>query len=501
MAVNHNSEVGLGIRKRIPLNTMPGPLFETLCKYLNVEEQPAGYQLFERGDTIEDLFYLLNGEVTLKAGNFNIETIAADSELANFALAHQIPRKIGAVANNAIAFLRIPPQVIQKLQESGSNIDQSSIVVEEGDNEAADDWMTRLLKSPIFQLVPASNLQKTLISLKESEVKAGTVIVEQGDYPGEFYYIVKKGECSLTRKPSENAKEVILGKMIAGDSFGEAAILADRPREFKVTATTDTTLLKLDKDHFLNLIRDPSLTFINPSTILQELENGSLLVDIRSAEEFQEYHIEGSTNTPYFSLSMAVKTLDKSRKVMIICNDGKLSEAAAFDLIRSNFTVAIVDGGLKKSRPKVQRKKANFIIDDQKSEPNKSQTVSDTEISQGLKSADQQGISIDQLKSTDDIDEVLIELEEPKSEPPATDENVIEFNAQNIDNGALNLARAGEQLNLNNQANLLIEAKIQLLKDENRELMKANMQLENQYNELLKQKDMLEVQLQEIQKK
>jgi hypothetical protein len=198
---------------------------------------------------------------------------------------------------------------------------------------------------------------------------------------------------------------------------------------------------------------------------------------------------------------MALKTLDKSRKVMIICNDGKLSEAAAFDLIRSNFTVAIVDGGLKKSRPKVQREKASFIIDDQEPESNEVQTVSDTEISQGLKSADQQGISIDQLKSTDDIDEVLIELEEPKSEPPATDENVIEFNAQNIDNGALNLARAGEQLNLNNQANLLIEAKIQLLKDENRELMKANMQLENQYNELLKQKDMLEAQLQEIQKK
>ncbi len=496
MAVNHNSEVGLGIRKRIPLNTMPGPLFETLCKYLNVEEQPAGYQLFERGDTIEDLFYLLYGEVTLKAGNFNIETIAADSELANFALAHQIPRKIGAVANNAIAFLRIPPQVIQKLQESGSNIDQSSIVVEEGDDEAADDWMTRLLKSPIFQLVPASNLQKTLISLKESEVKAGTVIVEQGDYPGEFYYIVKKGECSLTRKPSENAKEVILGKMIAGDSFGEAAILADRPREFKVTAITDTTLLKLDKDHFLNLIRDPSLTFINPSTIPQELENDSLLVDIRSAEEFQEYHIEGSTNAPYFSLSMAVKTLDKSKKVMVICDDGKLSEAAAFDLIRSKFTVAIVDGGLEKSRPKPQREKASFVIDELEPELNEIQAINAKQFNKDQEAPDQQKPAIDPSIPADNTDNTPLE-----SEPASAGQNIIEYNTQDIDTDTLDLATTNEQLNLNNQANVLIEAKIQLLKDENRELMKANMQLENQYNELLKQKDMLEAQLQEIQKK
>ena len=147
-----------------------------------------------------------------------------------FRSAHQIPRKIGAVANNPISFLRMPPKVMAKLQESRSTTNYNQMLIEPEEDTSVD-WMTRLLKSPIFQLIPAANLQKTLMSLQEVDKKAGAVIIEQNTFPGDFYFIIKKGKCALSRKPSENAKDVILGKLSTGDSFGESSLLSDTPRE------------------------------------------------------------------------------------------------------------------------------------------------------------------------------------------------------------------------------------------------------------------------------
>jgi rhodanese-related sulfurtransferase len=235
--------------------------------------------------------------------------------------------------------------------------------------------------------------------------------------------------------------------------------LADKPRELTITALTDSTLLKLDKEHFITLIRNPSLTFINPTTISQELKNGSLLIDIRSPDDFQENHIDGSINMPYFSIRMTIKNLDRSRKIMILCDDGKLSEAAAFNLIREQFNVAIVEGGLEKYQH-TDKHTTNFEIDD---------PALDDDI------ASEQDLSAQQIQTN------VIEM------PGVFETNSSPANKQNPESGFDN--------------NTLIEAKIQLLKDENRALMRANMRLEIQYEELLKQKEMLELQLQTIQNK
>ena len=488
MAVDHNSEEGRGIRKCIPLNTIPEPHFEKLCKYLTVEKQAKGYQLFERGDKTDDLIYLLTGEVTLKSNGIKIETIAAGSELAKFALAHQIPRKIGAVANNPISFLRMPPKVMAKLQESRSTTNYNQMLIEPEEDTSVD-WMTRLLKSPIFQLIPAANLQKTLMSLKEVDKKAGGVIIEQNTFPGDFYFIIKKGKCALSRKPSENAKDVILGKLSAGDSFGESSLLSDTPRDMTVTALTDVTLLKLDKENFLNLIRNPSLTFINPTTIRQEIDNGALLIDIRSPEKFKEYNINGSINIPYFSIRLAAKTLDQNRKIMVICDNGKLSEAAAFNLIMAKLTVAIVEGGMEKARPKEQRYKASFVIDEQ--DPSEIQQLGDEPITeQDLDAETEQEILDSEPISATSIEE------------PTVDDEIIEYEvlSPNIEEQQQPMNLAIEKSSPKIEDRLLLEAKIQILRDENRELMKANLQLENQYNELLQQKDMLEKKLKELPK-
>ncbi|WP_419585472.1 hypothetical protein, partial [Thiolapillus sp.] len=172
------------IRKLIPLATLPASVFESLCKVITVEQQSKGYSLFRKGDPTNEFIYLLDGEIALQADELKVETISADSQSALFPLAHQPQRKIDAVAESAVRFLRVNMELVN----SPPNVydeEESGYMVTDEPEEIADDWMTALLKSPIFQQLPASNLQQILIGLKQIQYQKDDIIVKQGEL-GEY---------------------------------------------------------------------------------------------------------------------------------------------------------------------------------------------------------------------------------------------------------------------------------------------------------------------------
>src|SRR5574343_1018093 len=107
MAVDTQSDEGRLIRQLIPLSRLSNDKFALLCKQIDVNEVGSGYVLFQCGDDSGDFVYLLKGSVTLKTDTLNIETIKAGSEASRFALAHQKPRKVNAVAVGRVRYLRI----------------------------------------------------------------------------------------------------------------------------------------------------------------------------------------------------------------------------------------------------------------------------------------------------------------------------------------------------------------------------------------------------------
>jgi rhodanese-related sulfurtransferase/FtsZ-binding cell division protein ZapB len=216
--------------------------------------------------------------------------------------------------------------------------------VEEPQNDS-DDWMSALLRSPIFQRLPPTNLQKILMSLEAVHYNPGESIVEQGTM-GDYYYLIKNGHCELTRKPSPSAKEIKLAQMSAGDTFGEDSLLSDAPRNGSIKALTDTSLLRLNKQQFVSLIKEPSLKFVDYAEMQQAVNQGAILLDVRSPDEYENNHIEGSINEPFFSLRMQLKTLDRDKTIVVVCSDGKISEAAVFLLLRNKINAMILKGGM-----------------------------------------------------------------------------------------------------------------------------------------------------------
>lgn len=214
----------------------------------------------------------------------------------------------------------------------------------------SDDWMSALLRSPIFQRLPPTNLQKILMSLEAVHFRKGEVIIEQGSM-GDYYYLIKNGHCELTRKPTPNAKEIKLAQLATGDTFGEDALLSDAPRNVTITALTDISLLRLNKAQFVSLIKEPSLTFIDYTEMQKAVQQGATLLDVRTPDEYEKYHLEGSINEPFFSLRMQLKTLNRDKPIVVICGNGKTSEAAVFLLLRNKINAMLLKGGLAGINP------------------------------------------------------------------------------------------------------------------------------------------------------
>ena len=336
------------LRSCYPLATLPMPQFERLCAGLQLEDLSAGEYLFRAGASDDALYYLVRGAVKLQTESLLVETVKAGSDSGRFAVAHYVPRKVNAVADGAIRFVRLNATMIIPEQHYVEHDSDSAMMVD--DAEDSDDWMTTLLKSPIFSALPPANLQKILIGLQEIHVKSGEVIINQGDV-GDYYYIIKTGQCAITRKPSPNAKDIRLGQLGDLDTFGEDALISGQPRNVTISAASDVVLLRLDKAAFISLIKQPCLKFVEHTAVAEWQEKGAMLIDVRDMDEYGKTHLPGSVNVPFFSLRMQLKNFSRQQPIMVICKDGKTSETAAFVLMRHRFSAMIVRGGMQSIQP------------------------------------------------------------------------------------------------------------------------------------------------------
>ena len=343
MAIKPKSTDALVLRRFIPIASLPEQQFEDICSRVSVEEGKKGTVLFRQGDKRKQFVYLLSGTIELRAGDVEMETIEAESSSGRFALAHQIPRKVSAIANGNVRFVRVDTALLTVPEQNSD--EQSSYEVSDIPEEDSDDWMTTLLQSPVFQRLPAANLQKVMMELEEVSLQAGEILFNQGD-PGDFYYIIKEGLCALTRKPTKNAKEFKLAELKSCDAFGEDALISDGKRNLTATMTSDGVMLRLHKFKFLNLVKGPVIQYVNYDTAKENLGNRCALVDVRSPEEFRNVRIKGSTSIPFFSIRMHLNGLSRNEQQIIVCQDGNTSEAAAFLLIRFGFDAVVLRDGL-----------------------------------------------------------------------------------------------------------------------------------------------------------
>ena len=86
---------------------------------------------------------------------------------------------------------------------------------------------------------------------------------------------------------------------------------------------------------------------INFTTIQSDLDKGSLLVDVRTAEEYTVGHIDKSVNLPLADIQTGIMpNSDKSQVIYVYCRSGNRSTQAKNLLEKAGFTNVIDLGAM-----------------------------------------------------------------------------------------------------------------------------------------------------------
>lgn len=110
-----------------------------------------------------------------------------------------------------------------------------------------------LLSNPLFQALKPDELDEILRLSSERRVPRGTSLFQKGD-AGSFMMAVLVGRVRVS-SVSVEGKEITLRFINPGEVLGEIALLDGKPRSADCSAIEQTTLLVLERRHFLPFLR------------------------------------------------------------------------------------------------------------------------------------------------------------------------------------------------------------------------------------------------------
>jgi phage shock protein E len=70
---------------------------------------------------------------------------------------------------------------------------------------------------------------------------------------------------------------------------------------------------------------------------LLDADNGIIVIDVRSEEEYKEKHIPFAINLPIGNMEAKKPVLDSGKTIVTVCGNGGGRSARAADFIRENY--------------------------------------------------------------------------------------------------------------------------------------------------------------------
>ncbi|MCA1899825.1 MAG: rhodanese-like domain-containing protein [Chloroflexi bacterium] len=76
-------------------------------------------------------------------------------------------------------------------------------------------------------------------------------------------------------------------------------------------------------------------------------KNGVFLLDVRTQEEWDEYHVPNATLIPLDELPNRLNEIPQGKEVVVICRSGNRSQEGRDILLNAGYNAASVIGGIK----------------------------------------------------------------------------------------------------------------------------------------------------------
>lgn len=334
------------LAKLIPMSALRPESKRDLARNATLVDVRAGQYLFRAGERADKALYLLEGQVELReTSGAVVAKIVGETAAAQHRLSHQAPRKLEAFCATDVRCVAVDNHLLDVML----TWDQTdALEVGELGSESAsdsDDWMTRLLQTPAFQMIPPANLQAIFMRMERLDTIPGQTIVTQGQ-AGDYFYVITDGRCIVTRE-QPGQKSVRLAELETGSCFGEEALISDTPRNATVTMLTRGSLMRLAKEDFRKLLKEPLTRRVSRTEGDALVESGrGRYLDVRLPSEFQAGSLSGALNIPLYMLRMRLAQLPQDKGLICICDTGRRSSVASFVLTQKGFEAYTLTSGL-----------------------------------------------------------------------------------------------------------------------------------------------------------
>ena len=331
------------LAKLYPLDKLRPENLEQLAREAFTEEVSKGAVLFKAGDTDDHTIFVASGRIRGDYPDGKQKETDASTLQGRYALGDLQPRRFTATVTSPKATLiKLDRRYMEKVQ-TWDQLSRSENFKHFDPSPDANRWVFRLLQSRALHKLPTGNIERMFQRFEEIDVKAGDVIIREGE-EADYYYAIKDGSASVSK--SLDTGNAVVAYLVRGDTFGEDALLANTVRNATVTMIKDGKLMRLAKKAFDEVLKPPVVEWLTPGMASIMARQGAVVLDVRMPEEHAERSIKGAINAPLYTLRENVSDFDRSKRYIVYCNTGERSAAAAFILSKLGFQVFALHGGL-----------------------------------------------------------------------------------------------------------------------------------------------------------
>ena len=337
------------LRVFTPLDGLKQDNLAALARKVQLRELSPQQILFKEGDTEKRTVYVVAGSLELIVDGKVEEIIEGGTDSARNAVAAVFPRRVSARARDRVKYISIDSELLDVMLtwDQTGTYEVSELRNQEGE-EASDDWMTMLLQTKAFHKIPPVNIQAIFMRMQQVNYKTGDVVLKQGS-EGDFFYVLTRGKCRVTRETPLNKEGIKLAELAVGDTFGEEALISDAKRNATVTMTVDGAVMRLGKDDFKRLLNEPMLDWVSLDDAEEIVKNGGKWLDVRLPSEFESQHKAGAINIPLYFIRLKINTLKQDMRYVLCCDTGRRSSAGAYILSERGFQAYVLQGGMNTS--------------------------------------------------------------------------------------------------------------------------------------------------------
>lgn len=331
-----------------PLAALGPERLQELAEVAVVERIRRGTDAL-KGRTTQSVF-LLGGELLIAYEGGGTLVVVAGTEEARLALNRQSRGLTRSKAITDVDIIAIDDEALDILstwdQVTGQHDGDSAFgeALRTDGRLASGAFSLSTLRSGAFSQLPAAHIEEVLKRFERVRVNRGDVVIREGD-EGDYYYVVESGRMQVERLVG--GAKVVLAELKGGDAFGEEALVSEAKRNATVVAVADAVLLRLGKDAFNELLREPLLRRLRFEEAAEMVRKGALWLDVRYPSEYQYDKLPGAINVPLAEVRNMFAVLDRGKEYVAYCQSGRRSAAAAFLFAQRGFKVWLLEGGLK----------------------------------------------------------------------------------------------------------------------------------------------------------